>query len=110
MSNLEPKRLYIGSDTDSNVYTVSSTTGSYAIIRNFNACNTTSEDKTYSLHIIPSSGTAGNNNKIMSNIVVPANDVLISSGPYVLNAGDSIYLSQSAASITLNISGVEYIA
>ena len=34
MANLTPKNLYIGDDTAANVYTVSSSSGSYTILRN----------------------------------------------------------------------------
>jgi hypothetical protein len=109
MSNLQPKRLYTGADTGSNVYTVSSNVGSYAIIRNINACNTTTSNKSFSLHILTSGGTAQNNNKIMSNINVPGDDVVVSDGTFILNSGESIYLAQSSANVTLTISGVEFV-
>jgi hypothetical protein len=110
MANLQPKKLYIGNDTASNVYTVSSNVGSYAIIRNINACNTTTANKSYTLHIIASGGSAATNNAIMSNINVPGDDVVISDATYILNAGDSLYLSQSGTDVTLTVSGVEYVA
>lgn len=110
MANLQPKKLYVGNDSAANVYTVSSNVGSYAIIRNINACNTTTANKSYTINIIPSGGTAAVNNRIMSNINVPGDDVVASDATYILEAGDSIYLSQSGTDITLSISGVEYIA
>lgn len=107
---LTPKRLYIGNDTASNVYTASSNAGSYTIIRTINVCNTSAADKTFSLHIIPSSGSAGANNKVISNVTIPANDVVYSNSIYVLNAGDALYFAPTDANVTLTVSGVEYVA
>jgi len=107
---LTPKRLYIGNDTASNVYTASSNVGSYTIIRTINVCNTSATDKTFSLNVIPSGGSAGANNKVISNVTVPANDVIHSDSVYVLNAGDALYYDPVDANITLTVNGVEYIA
>lgn len=109
MANLQPKKLYVGADTAANVYTVSSNVGSYAIIRNINACNTTTSNKSFTIHLIQASGSATDANKIMSNINIPGNDVVISDATYILNAGDSLHLAQATANVTLAISGVEFI-
>jgi hypothetical protein len=71
-------------------------------------CNTTTADKTVTIHIVPNSGTAGANNMIMSNVVVPANDTIYSNMVYVLNAGDSVYYDPEDANLTLVLTGVEY--
>lgn len=110
MANITPKLLYIGNDTASNVYTVSSNVGSYSIVRTINVCNTAATDKTFSLNIIPASGSAGANNKVMSSLTVPANDVVVSDTVLVLNAGDSIYYDPVDSNLTLTVSGVEYVA
>jgi hypothetical protein len=107
---LTPKRLYIGNDTASNVYTASSNVGSYTIVRTINVCNTSATDKTFSIHIIPASGSAAANNKVISNVTVPANDVIYSDSVYVLNAGDALYFAPTDANVTITVSGVEYIA
>lgn len=108
MANLEPKLLYIGNDTADTVYTVSSNVGSYAIVRNINLCNTSNTDTTFTMHLVVS-GSPGANNKIISDIKVPANDVVVSEGTYVLNAGSSLYASQPTSNVTVAISGAEYI-
>jgi len=107
---LTPKRLYTGNDTASNVYTASSTANSYSIIKTISICNTTTTDKTVTIHLVPNSGTAGANNKIMSNVVVPANDTIYSNMVYVLNAGDAVYYDPQDANLTLVLTGVEYSA
>ena len=107
---LTPKRLYIGNDTATNVYTASSNAGSYTIVRSLNVCNTTSTDKTFSVHIVPSGDTAGASNKVVSNVTVPANDVVYTDSVYVLNAGDALYYDPVDANLTLTVAGVEYVA
>jgi hypothetical protein len=107
---LTPKRLYTGNDTASNVYTASSTANSYSIIKTISICNTTTTDKTVTIHLVPNSGSAGANNKIMSNVVVPANDTIYSNMVYVLNAGDAVYYDPQDSNLTLVLTGVEYSA
>jgi LysM repeat protein len=108
MSNLDPKLLYIGNEDDGTVYSVSSNVGSYAIIRNINFCNTSNTDTVFTMHLVPT-GTAGANNKIISNIKVPANDVVVSDATYVINAGGSLYAFQPTSNVTVAVSGAEYI-
>lgn len=110
MAEIVPKLLYIGNSVASNVYTVSSNVGSYSIVRTVNVCNTASVDKTCSLNIVPASGSAGANNRILSNILIPGNDVLVSDTVIVLNAGDSVYFDPADSNLTLTLSGVEYSA
>lgn len=107
---LIPKRLYTGNDTASNVYTASSVANSYSIIKTMSVCNTTTTNKTVSIHIVPNGGTAGANNMVMSNVVIPANDTIYSNMVYVLNAGDAIYYNPQDSNLTLVLTGVEYSA
>lgn len=109
MSNLEPTLLYIGNDTSGTVYAVSNSVGSYAIIRNINICNTSNTDTVFTLHLIDG-GSPGSNNKIISNIKIPANDVVVSDATYVIPAGGSLFINQPNANATVAISGVEFIA
>lgn len=104
---LQPKRLYIGNDTSSTVYTASNNLYAYTIIKTINVCNTSGVDKTFSLHIVPSGGSAGANNKVLSNVTVPANDVIYSDSVYVLNQNESIYYAPSDSNLTLLVTGVE---
>ena len=109
MANLTPKNLYIGSDSASNVYTLSSNTGSYAIVKNINICNTGANTIICNVHVIPSSGSAGANNKILSNYVVSSGETISYDASLVMNAGASIYVSSNVTTATYVISGVEYI-
>lgn len=108
MANLEPKLLYIGNEDDGVIYTVSSNTGSYAIVRNINLCNTSNTDTTLSMHLI-TTGSAASNNKIISNIKVPANDVVVSDATYVMNASHVLHVTQPTSNVTIAVSGVEFI-
>jgi len=109
MPNLTPKNLYIGSDSGSNVYTVSANTGSYSIVRNINICNTGSSTILCNVHIVPSGGAAAANNKIMSNFTVAGNETISYDASIVMNASSSIYVSANVANITYIISGVEFV-
>lgn len=107
--NLTPKSLYIGADSGSNVYTLSSNSGSYAIVRNINICNTGAGTIICNVHLIPSGGAALANNKIMSNYVVASAETVSYDSAIVMNAGSSIYVSSNVTTATYVISGVEYI-
>lgn len=110
MANLIPKLLYIGSGDAINVYTAPTTAGSYTIIKNINICNTSGTDTVCSIHLLEGSAVAGNNNKIISNITVAANNVTYYNTSIVMPANSKIYFDQAASAATLTISGVEYSA
>ena len=110
MANLTPKTLYIGSDSAANVYTLSSNVGSYAIVKNINICNTGGSTILCNVHLIPASGSAGANNKVLSNFSVLSGETISYDSAIVVNAGASIYVSSNITTATYTISGVEYIA
>lgn len=108
MANLMPKSLYIGNDTASNVYTVSSTAGSYTILRNINICNVTSGAATCDIHLLSSAGTPGNNNAILKTFTIGANETVSYDASVVLDAGQKIHIVNDSNKCTFTISGVEY--
>ena len=110
MANLTPKTLYIGSDSAANVYTLSSNVGSYAIVKNINICNTGGSTILCNVHLIPASGSAGANNKVLSNFSVLSGETISYDSAIVVNAGASIYVSSNITTATYTISGVEYVA
>ncbi len=110
MSNLTPKSLYIGDDTASNVYTVSSTSGSYTILRNINICNVTSGSTTCDIHILGAAGTPGNNNAILKGFTINANETISYDASIVLEAGYKIHVINANNKCTFTMSGVEYSA
>lgn len=110
MASLTPKLLYIGNATGANVYTSNATANSYTIIKNINICNTTSANKTVSIHLVQSGSSVFNNNKIISNVNVEANNVTFYNTSIVMPSNSQIYISQTDGNTTIAISGVEYIA
>ncbi len=110
MANLIPKNLYIGNDTASNVYTVSATTGSYAILRNVNICNVTDTVSDCSLFIIGPSGTPGNNNAVLKTFAIQGRETVSYDASIVLDSGNKIHVLNTNNNCTFTISGVEYTA
>lgn len=110
MANLIPKNLYIGNTQTGNVYTLSSNSGSYAIIKNLNICNTGATTITSNVHIIPSGGSAVGNNQLFSNLNILSGETISYDTAIVLNAGGSLYITSNAATASLVVSGVEYVA
>lgn len=110
MSTLKPKNLYTGTASPAgNIYTASSTTGDYTIIKLINICNSnTTTPKSFSLHLLtPSSSTANTTNIIISNLTIPASNVVQIDTAIVLDASGSLYASHTG-DITIHVSGVEY--
>lgn len=104
----KPKRIYTNQPgtTLSTFYTVPAAT--QAIVKNLLLCNTTGTDATITLHFVPSGGSAGTTNKVISTYTVKANDTVIIDLSGVLEAGDTIQgLQGTANAITAYISGVE---
>jgi hypothetical protein len=109
MANLTPKLLYVGAATAANVYTVATLDQSYTIVKNINICNVTSNSATCSLHLLLNTQSVADNNAIFKSFTVAPNETISYTGAVVLPPAASLYLSQASASITLSISGVEYV-
>lgn len=110
MANLTPKLLYVGNGTASNVYTTSSSTGSYTIVKNINICNTTNGSVTVDINILSASGTPGSNNALLKSLTVQAYETISYDTSVVLDAGYKIYTVNASSNCTFTISGVEYSA
>jgi hypothetical protein len=109
MASLTPKTLYVGNTSGANVYTVSSTSGDYSIVRNINICNAnTTTAKTITLHLIAPSGSAAEDNRYLSALTINANDSVQIDTGLVLSNGYSIYISHTG-NVTATITGVEYL-
>ncbi len=110
MSNLIPKSLYVGNETGSNVYSVSNVSGSYAIIKSINVCNTSSSPVTFDMHLLTESGAVGNNNAIFKSFTINSYETINVESVIVLNAGNKIHLINANNRCTFSISGAEYSA
>jgi hypothetical protein len=110
MANLIAKSLYVGNETASNVYTVSSSSGSYAIIKTINICNTSNAAVTCDVHILGGSGVPGNNNALFKSLSVLAHETISMDSTIVLNASDKIHIINADNKCTFIISGAEYSA
>lgn len=109
MAEILPKLLYIGNLQSGNAYVTSSTSGSYAIIKSINICNTGTATETFSINIIPPGSTKTVANSIMGNITLTAGNVFSYDTSIVVPAGHAIYLEQPTNNLTFAISGVDYV-
>ena len=110
MANLIPKSLYVGNESASNVYTVSNTSGSYAIIKSINICNPSNTSATFDMHILGGSGVPGNNNAIFKAFTIQSYETINVDSTIVLNASNKIHIINDNNKCTFAISGVEYSA
>lgn len=108
MASLTADLLYVGNNTAANVYTVSSNSGSYTIVKNFNICNTDTNPTTCNVHILASGASAGANNALMYAFSVDGKETISYDSSIVLPAGYSIYVVNPSNYITFTISGAEY--
>lgn len=108
MASYNPKRLYVGqpATTSATLYTVPASTS--AIVKNIIITNTTGTAATLTLSIVPSGGTAGATNRIITGLSVSGNDTAVFDISAVMATGDFIAgLQGTSGSLTVNISGVE---
>jgi len=112
VANLVPKRFYIGPvGNGSNVYTLTSNVGSYAIVKSIVITNTTmgSTVGSVSVNLIPSGDTSSSNNAVLYSVDVPVGDVVTSDAILVMEPGDSISsIGYANSECTISIYGVEY--
>lgn len=108
MAALTPTLLYIGNGSG-NVYTVANTAGTYSIIKSINVCNTANVGKSFSLNLVSAGESIGNQNLIVSNVALSAGNVFSYDTSIVMPAGSFLQVTQADTSLTLTISGVEYV-
>lgn len=96
--------------TATKIYEV--TTGiKYTIMREISLNNTDTVTRTFTLHIVPSGGSASATNMIFDAVPIQAAgaEPLNYSRATVLKPGDMIYaLADSASKVSIMISGIEY--
>lgn len=89
-------------------YTVPASTRT--LVKDITICNTSTTAATsISVYLVPSGGTAGATNILISNATIPPNGLFQWTGVAVMNAADFIQDIASATGCTINISGGEAI-
>lgn len=84
--------------TTSNVYVSSGNT----VISTMHFCNTDTVDRTFSLYVVGSGGTANANTIVYSNVVIPPSDTyVISKEPFVFQNGDFMAASGNVANVII---------
>jgi len=101
-NNVVNTSLFTGpaATTNTTLYTASTSASSH--INTINICNTASTSATFSISVVPASGSGV---AIFSNCSIPANTTTLWTGVLVVPAGGSIQGSASAATVTFLISG-----
>lgn len=80
-----------------------------AIVKQIILSNTTGTAATASISLVASGGTASASNRIVEQISVPANGVVMLDLSQVLEAGDFLAaLAGTASAINMRVSGMEY--
>ncbi len=93
-------------DTGTTLYTVPAATS--AIIKNIVMTNTTGNEATLNLHVVPSGGLAQSSNRILSTYPVPANGVAVLDCSIVMPTASFLYgLNATPGAVVLTVSGVE---
>ena len=109
MSAIVPKLLFIGNQQTGVIYSVPSSSESYAIVKSINVANTSNNSQTFSLNLVPAGGSVNPSNVIVGNVVLSGNNVFSYETSIVMPAGSTLSVSQPATSLTFTISGVEYV-
>lgn len=85
------------------------TAGPTALVRRLIVCNPTAAAVAYTLYLVPSGGTAGVANALMSAVSIAAGQTQIFDLEQELNPGDFLAdLASVAAALTVTISGVTF--
>jgi hypothetical protein len=87
----------------SKLYTASTKIASH--INTICVCNTAGSAATFSIFIVPSSGTAGAGNAIFYSSAIAANTTFTSNVIFIIPAGGTLWASASATTVTFNIAG-----
>lgn len=94
------------STSGSLLYTVPN--GKSTIVKNIVLANTTSNDATVHLSVVPSAGSASASNRILSNYAVPASGVSTLDCSIVMPAGTFLHgTNGTTGAVNITISGVE---
>lgn len=75
------------------------------IITTITVANNTAAAETFSIHLVPSGGSADNSNALFGGVSIAANSQLSWNGAHVLNESGTIQAVASATGLTLIASG-----
>jgi hypothetical protein len=109
MSGITPKLLFIGNTQSGFVYSVSTASENYSIIKSINVANTSTLNQVFSIHLVLLGENAGVNNVVVGNVALSANNVFSYETSIVMPPGSSIFINQPESNLTFTISGVEYV-
>lgn len=105
---LQMAQSNVASTTETTVYTVPVAKNS--IVKQIILANVTVSAATISISIVPSGGAAGDGNRIVKNLSLPANSISVLDTMQNMDTGDFISVQQGTASaVTTTISGVEWV-
>lgn len=98
----------VASTAETTVYTVPGATS--AIVKSIVLANVTASAATISVSIVASGGTAGDTNRILKDVSLPANSISSLDIMQVMATGGFISVKQGTASaVTTTISGVTFV-
>lgn len=94
-------------------YSPSSSNG-VTVVTSLIICNTDSSARTFTIHVVPASGSAATGNKIFDNCSIAADTTYVLAyehGAFVMPANSFLSaLADSANVVTITMAGVEYTA
>lgn len=110
MAVFTAKKFYIGQPGTTATTLYTSPASTKAIIKYIKICNTTANDATITISIVPSGGSASASNRIFSTFTIKPYDTVPLDTGDVLETGDFISALQgTSGAITIMISGVEVV-
>jgi len=108
MASIIPTLLFIGNTQSGAIYSAPSNSGSYAIVKSINVCNTGTATESFSINLVNGGQTVNIGNAILGNITMSAGNVFSYETSIVMPAGSALHISQPNNNLTFTISGVEY--
>jgi len=82
--------------------------GTTTIVKQIALCNTSANNRTVDIHLVPNGGTAGVANAIVYNVVVDATSTTFVNLSAVMGAGDFISAkAQVASAVTMHSFGIQ---
>lgn len=108
MATYTTKQLAAVTQLTTSAATLYTATGVTATVKTIAIANVTAVDAQVTLYLIPSAGTAGATNAILSGVNIPANTTTIIDTALVIPASAFIQAKASAGStLNVHISGIE---